>query len=216
MLRFLPRLEDRPLRVLALGAHCDDVEIGAGATLLRLLGEHPGAALCIVIEVSDERRAGEARRSAAALGRFAGVGELEVHVGTLSENVLPAHITAVREHVLAHGRPFAPDVVLSPHLLDRHQDHRVVAETAHQLFRDHPILEYEIVKYDGDLHTPNVYVPVAPEVATAKVDLLHEHFTTQHGRRWFDREAFFALMRLRGIECNAHYAEAFHVRKLVL
>ncbi len=216
MLSFVPRALGRPLRVLALAAHCDDVEIGAGATLLRLLREHPGASLCIVIAASDDLRAAEARASAAALAAHAGAAPPEVHLGSLPENVLPVHTTTVRDLVLAHGRPFAPDLVFSPHLLDRHQDHRVMAETAHQLFRDHPILEYEIAKFDGDLHTPNVYVPVAPEVAQAKVDLLHEHFASQRGRTWFDREAFFALLRLRGIECNAHYAEGFHVRKLVL
>jgi LmbE family N-acetylglucosaminyl deacetylase len=204
------------LRVLALGAHCDDIEIGAGATLLRLLGDRPGAALCILIAASDDGRAAEARASAEALGARAGIGELHVHVGSLPEVVLPAHTGDVRDLVLEHGRPFSPDLVLAPHALDRHQDHRTVAEVAHQLFRDHPIFEYEIAKFDGDLHTPNVYVPVSPEIAAMKVDHLHEHFPSQHGRTWFDREAFFALLRLRGIECNARYAEGFHVRKLAL
>jgi LmbE family N-acetylglucosaminyl deacetylase len=204
------------LRVLALGAHCDDVEIGAGATILRLLAERPGAALCIVIAASDDVRAAEARASASALVALAGAAPVELHVGALTENVLPAHTGAVRDLVLEHGRPFAPDIVFAPHLQDRHQDHRVVAEVAHQLFRDHPIFEYEIAKYDGDLHTPNVYAPVEPDTAAAKVDLLHQHFPSQHGRRWFDREAFLSLLRLRGIECNARYAEGFHVRKLAI
>ena len=216
MLSFVPGPLDRPLRVLALAAHCDDVEIGAGAMLLRLLQERPDTALCVVIAGSDDVRGAEACASAAALCARSDAPAPEVHLGGLPENVLPSHTPTVRDLVLAHGRPFAPDLVLSPHLLDRHQDHRVMAETAHQLFRDHPILEYEIAKYDGDLHTPNVYVPVSPEVARDKVDLLHEHFPSQHGRTWFDREAFFALLRLRGVECNAHYAEGFHVRKLVL
>ncbi len=218
MLRLVPgpTAHGGPLRVLALGAHCDDVEIGAGATILRLLAEHPGSALCIVIAASDDTRAAEARSSAAALAALAGASDVEIHLGALPENVLPAHAGAVRDLVVAHGRSFAPDLVFAPHLHDRHQDHRVVAEIAHQLFRDHPVLEYEIAKYDGDLHTPAMYVPVTRELADRKVDLLEEHFVSQHNRTWFDREAFLALMRIRGIECNAHYAEAFHVRKLVL
>ncbi len=216
MLSFAPRAAGDPLRILALGAHCDDVEIGAGATLLRLLGEHPGSALCVLVAAADDARAAEARASVAHLARSANTSNVEVHIASLAENVLPAHVTEVRDFVVAHGRPFAPDLVFAPHLADRHQDHRTMAEIAHQLFRDHPILEYEITKYDGDLHTPSAYVPVSPELATIKVELLEEHYVSQRNRTWFDREAFLALMRIRGIECNAHYAEGFHVRKLVL
>lgn len=215
MLRFVPAVTERPLRVLALAAHCDDVEIGAGATLLRLLRDHAGASLRVVIASSDDVREAEARAAAASLAQESGAA-VDVFVGGLPENVLPAHTGTVRDLVLEHGRPFAPDLVFSPHLLDRHQDHRVLAETAHQLFRDHPILEYEIAKFDGDLHTPGIYAPASVEDATAKVDLLHACYPSQLGRTWFDREAFFALMRVRGIECNARYAEAFHCRKLAL
>lgn len=215
MLNLVPAGTGHPLRVLALAAHCDDVEIGAGATILRLLRDHEDASLCIVIASSDAEREAEARDAARALAAESGA-SVDVFVGGLPENVLPAHTGTVRDLVLAHGRPFAPDLVFAPHLHDRHQDHRVLAETAHQLFRDHPILEYEIAKYDGDLHTPNVYAAASPDDATAKVDLLERCYPSQHGRTWFDREAFFALMRVRGIECNARYAEGFHCRKLTI
>lgn len=216
MLSFAPRDLYRPLRVLALGAHADDIELGTGATLLRLLREHPSAELCVVIAASDEVREREARASAAAFASASDTAHVEVHFGGLAENVLPAHAGAVRELVLAHGRPFGPDLVFCPHLADRHQDHRALAECAQQLFRDQPIFEYEIAKFDGDLHTPNIYAPASLDDATRKVDLVEEHYVSQHGRTWFDREAFFALMRIRGIECNERYAEAFHVRKLVV
>ncbi len=216
MLTFAPLPQGGPLRILALAAHCDDVELAAGATLLRLLGEHPGRGLCILIAAADERRAAEARAASECLARSANASHLEVHIASLAENVLPAHLPEVREFVLAHGRPFAPDLVFAPHLADRHQDHRAVGEIAYQVFRDHPILEYEITKYDGDLHTPNVYVPISPELAKIKVELLEQHYVSQHTRTWFDRDAFLALMRIRGIECNERYAEGFHVRKLVL
>ena len=216
MLSFAPVPQGAPLRILALAAHCDDVEIAAGATLLRLLGERPGSRLCVLIAASDDRRAVEARAAAEHLAASAAVAHVEVHTAALAENVLPAFLTEVRALALTYGRPFMPDLVFAPHSADRHQDHRVVGEVAHQLFRDHPILEYEIAKYDGDLHTPNMYVPVSAELAIAKVDLLEQHYVSQRTRTWFDREAFLGLMRLRGIECNAQYAEGFHVRKFVL
>ncbi len=216
MIGFIPSELDHPLRILALGAHCDDIEIGAGAALLRLLRER-GASLCVVIASSDDTREREARASVAGFVRASGSqANFEIHFGSLAENVLPDRLTSVRELVLTHGRTFAPDMVFCPHLADRHQDHRVMAECAHQLFRDHPIFEYEIAKYDGDLHTPNVYCGATEADATMKVSLIEEHFASQLGRTWFDREAFLSLMRVRGIECNERYAEGFHVRKLVV
>jgi LmbE family N-acetylglucosaminyl deacetylase len=205
---------DRPLRILCIGAHSDDIEIGAGGTIMHLLDAHLGAEVCWIVCASDDVRRKEAEASAHVV--CAGAGTLSTTIGDLPENVLPQHGAAVREMLVAHARPFAPDLVFSPHRDDLHQDHRLLAELALQLFRDHPILEYEIVKYDGDLHTPNVYVEVDESIARRKVDLLFEHFPSQQTRTWFDREAFFGLMRLRGIECNVKYAEGFHAHKLVI
>jgi LmbE family N-acetylglucosaminyl deacetylase len=205
---------DRPLRILCIGAHSDDIEIGAGGTIMRLLASHPGTEVCWIVCASDDVRRREAEASVRAV--CAGAANVQTTIGELPENVLPQHVVAVRELLVAHARPFAPDVVFCPHRDDLHQDHRLLAEMALQLFRDHPILEYEIVKYDGDLHTPNVYVEIDDALAQRKVDLLFEHFPTQQSRTWFDREAFFGFMRLRGIECNARYAEGFHAHKLAL
>lgn len=205
---------DRPLRLLCLGAHCDDIEIGAGGTILRVLATHPGTEVCWVVCASSAERRREAESAVAAF--CADAGSVTAHIADLPENVLPQHTTAVRELLDRHARPFRPDLVICPHRDDLHQDHRLLAEVALQFFRDHPILEYEIVKYDGDLHSPNVYVELDTEVARRKVDLIFEHFPTQHSRTWFDREAFFGLMRLRGVECNARYAEGFHAHKVVL
>lgn len=204
----------RPLRLLCLGAHCDDIEIGAGGTVLRLLAEHPGTEVCWLVVASDPVRRAEAEHSAS---RFAAAaGSCTVAVGDFAENVLPAHAVDVRAFVLEHGRPFAPDVVLCPHRLDLHQDHRLLGELSLQLFRDHPILEYEIAKYDGDLHTPNLYVALDDDTVARKLALLHECFASQAHRPWFDDDAFRGLLRLRGIEVNARFAEGFHVRKLAL
>ncbi|HUP73739.1 MAG TPA: PIG-L deacetylase family protein [Acidimicrobiales bacterium] len=205
---------DRPLRILCIGAHCDDIEIGAGATIMRLLAEHPGSEVCWLVCASTPPRRVEAEAS--LRGFCAAAGSLATTIGDLPENVLPQHVIEIRELLDRHARPFQPDIVFCPHRGDLHQDHRLLAEMALQLFRDHPILEYEIAKYDGDLQTPNLYVAVDDSLAARKVGLLFEHFPTQHSRTWFDREAFFGLMRLRGIECNERYAEGFHVQKAVI
>ena len=205
---------DRPLRILCVGAHCDDIEIGAGATIMHLLATHPAADVCWVVCASSDIRRHEAESSAKAF--CAEAGNLTTAIGDLPENVLPRHLIEVRDLLDRCARPFQPDVVFCPRRDDLHQDHRLLGEVALQLFRDHPIFEYEIAKYDGDLRTPNVYAAVEDEMARRKVDLLFEQFPTQHSRTWFDREAFFGLMRLRGIECNARYAEGFHARKVVI
>jgi LmbE family N-acetylglucosaminyl deacetylase len=205
---------DRPLRLLCIGAHCDDIEIGAGGTILRLLAAYPRTDVCWLVCASSSERRQEAESAVRAF--CADAGSVTTTIGDLPENVLPQHATAVRELLDRHARPFRPDLVICPHRDDLHQDHRLLAEMALQVFRDHPIFEYEIVKYDGDLHSPNVYVELEPSVAQRKIDLIIEHFPTQLSRTWFDREGFVGLMRLRGIECNSHYAEGFHVRKLVI
>jgi LmbE family N-acetylglucosaminyl deacetylase len=205
---------DRPLRILCIGAHSDDIEIGAGGAIMRLLADHPGSEVCWIVCASTPVRQLEAEASVRAFCTDAG--SVTTAIAGLPENVLPQHVIEVRELLALHARPFQPDIVFCPHRDDLHQDHRLLAEMALQLFRDHPILEYEIVKYDGDLRTPNVYVEFDAALAERKVDLLYEHFPTQQSRTWFDREAFFGLMRLRGIECNARYAEGFHVRKVVI
>jgi LmbE family N-acetylglucosaminyl deacetylase len=204
----------RPLRILCIGAHCDDIEIGAGAAVLHLLETHPGSSVCWVVCASDPLRRAEAEASAHA---FCGAaGELITRIGDLPENVLPQHTIEVRELLVASARAFAPDLVFSPRRDDLHQDHRLLGEMALQLFRDQPILEYELVKYDGDLVTPNIYLAVDEALAQRKVDLILQLFPSQHSRTWFDREAFLGLMRVRGVECNERYAEGFHARKVVL
>jgi LmbE family N-acetylglucosaminyl deacetylase len=204
---------DRPLRLLCIGAHCDDIEIGAGATVLQLLAARP-VDVCWLVVASDEVRRAEAHASAVAF--CAGAKSVSVVVGTFLESVLPSNTIAVRDFVLKHGRPFGPDLVLCPRRADLHQDHRLLGELALQLFRDHPILEYEIPKYDGDLVTPNVYVPFDEDVMARKSDLLMTNFPSQHGRPWFTPETFSALARVRGVESASRYAEGFTAHKLVL
>jgi LmbE family N-acetylglucosaminyl deacetylase len=206
---------DRPLRVLALGAHPDDIEIGAGGTLIRLLEERPATQLQWVVLGATPARAAEARAGANAVG--GGAGRLEIVIGDLPDGRFPAHYDQLKDQVeaLKAGRP---DLVLGPRLEDRHQDHRLLAEVVWQTFRDHLVLEYEIPKYEGDLASANVYVPLTDAHLAAKLAVLNEVFPSQQGRHWFSDETFRAVLRLRGIESNAAsgWAEAFTARKIVV
>ena len=201
------------LRLLAVGAHADDIEIGAGATILRLLDEHPGSSILWLIASATPDRAAEARVSAAAFSAAAARSELVL--GDLPDGRFPAASTAVKDLLeLVKARPF--DLILAPHVEDAHQDHRLVAETVWQTFRDHLVAAYEVPKYDGDLGRPNLFVDVDEATLQRKIDLLEMHFPSQHGRTWWGADTLRAIARLRGIEAATRYAEAFHCRKLVL
>ena len=199
-------------RLLAIGSHADDIEIGLGGTLLALLDRHPGLAMTWVVLSADEAREHEARASAAALrGRPRGGGRAVVQ-GV----VLPVRRGEVKEFFDELGREIEPDLVFTHAATDLHQDHRLVAELTWNTFRDHLILEYEIPKYDGDLGAPNVFVPLSEEIVARKIALLLEHFPSQRGKHWFTEDLFRATMRLRGVESATPYAEAFRSRKLVV
>ncbi|HSO54060.1 MAG TPA: PIG-L deacetylase family protein [Actinomycetes bacterium] len=212
----LARPDGAPPRLLAVGAHADDIEIGCGATILRLVAEHPGLSVDWLVLSGHGDRAGEAADSAAAF--LTGAGATRVMVEGFRDGFFPYDGGAVKERFERLKAEVAPDLVLTHRLEDRHQDHRLVAELTWTTFRDHLILEYEIPKYEGDLGRPNLYVPVGQEHGERKVELLRKCFPSQAGRSWFSDDTFWATLRLRGIECNApgRYAEAFQARKLVL
>jgi LmbE family N-acetylglucosaminyl deacetylase len=210
------RKSSDPLRVLCLGAHSDDIEIGCGGFILQLIGRHRSVDVDWVVLSADGRRAAEARRSAALFLR--GARRQRVVLKAFRDGFFPyqgAEIKGVFEE-LKTGE--APDVVLTHYRHDRHQDHRVVSDLTWNTFRDHLVLEYEIPKYDGDLGSPNCFVPLDRRTRQLKVRYLEKVFGTQKTKRWFGSETFEALMRLRGMECQApqDYAEAFYARKLVL
>ena len=203
------------LRVLALGAHADDIEIGAGGLLLELAVARPGLELDWVVLSGDEERAAEARASAEGL--LGDVVQLRIETSTFRERFFP-HLPELKEHFDDLGRRVSPDLVIAPRLEDRHQDHRVVAELAWQTFRNPLVLEYEIPKFEGDLGQPNVFVPLERSIAERKIEHLLGAFPSQAHRSWYTAETFRAVLRLRGIESNAPsgYAEAFTARKLIL
>jgi LmbE family N-acetylglucosaminyl deacetylase len=205
--------EGRPLSVLALGAHPDDIEIAAGGTLLSLAERHPGLHVRYVLMTGTQERQLEARAAARA---FAPGAELEVELHDLPDGRLPAVWGQVKEILAVLARSVRPDVILAPSPGDAHQDHRTVGELVPTAFRDQLYLGYEVPKWDGDLARPNTYFPLSEEIARRKVELLDKSYPSQHGRDWWDEETFLALARLRGMECRARYAEAFTCAKLVI
>jgi len=214
MLRLvLPR--DRPLRITAIGAHPDDIEIGCGGTMLRLLAAGGVTHVTWAVLSGEGERRAEARRGAAEFA--GGVDDLDVRLGTFRDGYFPAAYEGVKEFL--HGLvPAAPDIVFCPGRDDAHQDHRLIGELAWTVFRDALILEYEVPKYDGDLRTPSVYVELSEAEVERKIGQLLEAFPSQRDRAWFEPEAFRAILRIRGIESKAAsgFAEGFTARKVVL
>lgn len=215
MLQFLPQLKNRQLTILLLGAHCDDIEIGCGGSLMGWVAKYPSARYVWITLSSDSKRAAETRVAAAQL--LKGVRNVVVKIETFRGSYFPQAGTELKEY-FETLKAYAPHLIITHYRHDLHQDHRVVNELTWNTFRNHTIIEYEIPKYDGDLGTPNVYVPLARDVVQRKCDLLLDCFASQRERPWFTRETFMAIARLRGIECQAPegFAEAFYGRKICL
>jgi LmbE family N-acetylglucosaminyl deacetylase len=203
------------LKILCLGAHSDDIEIGCGGTILRLADEYPECELHWVVFSTAGIRQAEAARAAEL---FAGPRLRGPLLKTFQDGFMPfsgAEIKIFFETELKH---IAPDLILTHNGNDAHQDHRLISQLTWNTFRDHLILEYEIPKYDGDLGRPSVFVPLDRGVCDTKVKYLMDAFQSQQAKRWFQPDTFLSLMRLRGMECAAagDYAEAFYCRKLIL
>lgn len=204
------------LRVLCLGAHSDDIEIGCGGTLLQLAKTRPRPEFRWVVWSAVGARASEAKRGARGfLGPSAGEA---VRLHEFRDGYFPAQFAAIKDSFETLASEFKPDIVFTHARDDRHQDHRVISDLTWNTFRNQLILEYEIPKWDGDLGQPNLYVPVSRNAALRKTRALIKVFGTQRSKDWFSEETFLGLMRLRGMECRATdgYAEAFGARKIVL
>jgi len=204
------------LELLCLGAHSDDLELGCGGTLLRLLDELPIEHVTWVVLSGDEERGDEAERSYRQL--LDGRCEMEIHLKQFRDGFFPYTAVPIKEFFESLKTRTRPDLILTHHRDDRHQDHRLTSELTYNTFRDHLILEYEVMKKDGDLGRPNTYVPLDEDTVRRKVQLLMDGFASQRDKSWFSEDAFLALMRLRGIESGAPsgYAEAFYGRKIVI
>ena len=200
-----------PLSVLAIGAHPDDIEIGAGGLLLGLALGRPRVLYTVLTGTAERHR--EARNAARA---FMPDADLSIELFDLPEGRLPSVWGSVKEILEDIGRSCSPDVIIAPSSADAHQDHRTIAEIVPTVFRDQLYLAYEIPKWDGDLGRPTMYVPLSAETAGRKVELLHKCFPSQRNRDWWEDEVFLGLARLRGMECRARYAEAFTCTKSVI
>jgi LmbE family N-acetylglucosaminyl deacetylase len=211
----LAPLDGRHLELLFIGAHCDDIEIGCGGTILALQQLYPDCRIHWLVLTSVPMRRAETMAAAAALVRPSNRGK--VHVCELPDGLLPAHFGALKAQFENLKRDLEPDLVFTHNGLDRHQDHSLVNQVTWQTFRDHMIWEYEIPKYDGDLTTPNMYVQLPTNLATQKIDIIMRSFSSQASKSWFKADNLLALMRLRGLESRSdgEFAEAFHCRKLV-
>ena len=201
-------------RLLVIGAHSDDIEIGCGGTILTLTRAVPGIQVDWVVLAATGERASEARASASAFLAHAGSSRVDVH--SFRDGFLPYVGGEVKDVFEELKSRVNPQVVLTHTRDDLHQDHRLVCELTWNTFRSHLVLEYEVPKVDGDSIRPNVFVPLDSDVAQEKIDLLHRHFPSQSGKHWFDSDLFLGLMRLRGMEANAsdRFAEAFVARRL--
>lgn len=206
---------DRVLKILCLGAHSDDIEIGCGGTILDLAKRYPNSEFYWVVFSAIGLREAEAQRAAEM---FVGPRLKERVLKSFRDGFMPFVGTDVKTVFEQELKQFSPDLIFTHNRKDAHQDHRLLSELTWNTFRDHLILEYEIPKYDGDLGRPSVFVPLQPDDCQSKVRFIMEAFQSQHPKRWFEEETFLALMRLRGMECNAPsgYAEAFYCRKLLL
>jgi len=207
-------LPERVDELLLLGAHCDDIAIGAGGSLLGLCRAHPGVRVtAVVFTGAGTPREAEER---SALGALCPGADLRVAVLDLPDTQLPDHWRRVKEVLRELAEATRPDLVLAPSPHDAHQDHRVVAELVPTAFRDHLTLGYEILKWESDLAQPEVYLPLDEAAVREKTDILLAYYSSQREHPWFDAEAFTGLARIRGVQCRARYAEAFHLRKLVI
>ena len=211
------RLPAGPLKLLCLGAHSDDIEIGCGGTVLRLLAEHPGSSCrWAVLSGGGTEREREALDGAARF--LAQAATREVTVARCRDGHFPVELGALKAALEEIARGFAPDIVFTHCRDDRHQDHRTLSDATWQTFRDHLILEYELAKWDGDLGAPNCFVMLPEAIRRQKLAHLMAAFPSQRAKRWFTEDTFQAVLRLRGVECGAHegYAEAFYARKVVM
>lgn len=202
--------------ILCLGAHSDDLEIGCGGTVLRLLHENPNYRVHWVVLSAAGQRGAEARTSAEQM--LSGAAEKQIHGREYRDGFFPYDGAAIKDYFEELKRLVNPDLIFTHCQNDLHQDHRLVCELTWNTWRDHLILEYEIPKYDGDLGNPNLFVPVGDALARQKTQILMNSFVSQHTKRWFTEDTFLALMRLRAVQAGVagNYAEAFYARKMIL
>ena len=203
-------------KILCLGAHSDDIEIGCGGTVLRIVQENPGVEFHWVVFSAEGQRAKEARESAELF--LGNVDSKVINIEEFRDSYFPYIGASLKDCFVDLKKNFSPDLIFTHYSHDAHQDHRLIAELTWNAFRDNLILEYEIVKYDADLGIPNFYVHLSESLVQRKTNTICRMFESQINNQWFGEESFRSLMRIRGIESNSpsNYAEAFYCRKIVV
>jgi len=212
----LEKNDQRPKSVLFLGAHCDDIEIGCGGSVLELAKRYPDMEVNWIVFSSNPVREKEAQTCAQAF--LSEVKNKNIVIKNFRNGYFPYCAAEIKEYFEEIKNHISPDMVFTHYRDDLHQDHRTISQLTWNTFRDHLILEYEIAKYDGDLGTPNFFVRLDGNTVERKIQFLMEYFKTQHDKQWFTEDTFKALMRIRGIEANSNtsYAEVYYCRKLVI
>ncbi|WP_425300408.1 PIG-L deacetylase family protein [Nocardia wallacei] len=205
---------DSLTEIAVLGAHCDDIAIGAGGTLLTLADAYPGLRVrALILSGRGTEREGEERH---ALSAFCPGAQVDVTVYDVADGSAPAEWARIKEALRHFRRRCEPQLILAPNREDAHHDHRLLAELITTEFRDHLVLRYEIVKWEIDTARPTLFHPLAPKIAATKARLLHEHYPSQRYRHWFDERTFLGLARIRGVQCGREFAEAFLIDKVMI
>ncbi len=204
---------NKPLTILCLGAHCDDIEIGAGGTLLKLIQEYEIEQVTWVVFASNEIRKQEAEKSAELI--LSEVDNKKIIINSFRDGYLPFYGIEIKEYFEQLKNEISPDIIFTHYRNDRHQDHRLISDLTWNTWRSQLILEYEIPKYDGDLGIPNFYVKLDERYIIRRNEILLKTFISQQSKHWFDEATFNALPRLRGMESASLFAEAFYARKLI-
>lgn len=206
--------KSKPLKILCLGAHCDDIEIGTGGTLLKLFEQYEIEQLNWVVFASNETRKLEAQVSAELF--LKNVAHKSIIINAFRDGFLPFQGVELKDLFEQMKQEISPDIIFTHYRDDRHQDHRMISDLTWNTWRNHAILEYEIPKYDGDLGKPNLYVPLDEEIIEKRNKIILETFASQWSKHWFNDSSLRALARIRGVESATLFAEAFHARKLIL
>ena len=209
------KTENTPLKIFCLGAHSDDIEIGCGGSILRLLSETSNTEVHWIVFAAAGERVTEATASAEHF--LADAGRKKIVIKEFRDSFFPYIGGEIKQYFETLKKEVMPDLIFTHYRDDLHQDHRLISELTWNTFRKHLILEYEVIKYDGDLGSPNFFIPLNEDTGRKKVDTIFKCFKTQGLRSWFTEDVFFSMMRIRGVECNApdKYAEAFYCRKIV-
>ena len=207
---------DSPKKILCLGAHCDDIEIGCGGTIIKLARTLKDAEIQWVVFSSDDRREKEALKSAKDF--LKDVKKKKIVIKRFRNSFFPYYGAEIKEYFEQLTKEFSPDIIFTHFRNDLHQDHRLISELTWNTYRNHLILEYEIPKYDGDFGSPNFFVQFDETISLQKIGKIMKYFKSQYDKAWFTSDTFLSILRLRGVESNApdKYAEGFYCRKIIL